>query len=44
MGTTYGSASSELMRGPFNGSVSRYNLFQAIDLCCKWLAQVNQID
>ena len=44
MGTTYGSASSELMCGPFHGSVSRYNLFQAIDLCCKWLAQVNQID
>lgn len=44
MGTTYGSASSELMRGPFTGPVRSYNLFQAIDLCCKWLAQVNQMD
>lgn len=44
MGTAYGSASTELMAGPFAGSVRRYNLFQAIDLSCKWLSQVNQID
>ncbi len=44
MGTANGSASAELMAGPFVGSVRSYSLFQAIDLCCKWLAQVNQID
>lgn len=44
MGTAYGSASAELMAGPFVGSVRGYCLFQAIDLCCKWLAQINQTD
>jgi type VI secretion system protein ImpH len=44
MGTAHGSASSELMQGPFIGSVRSYHLFQAIDLCCKWLARINQMD
>ncbi|WP_024871776.1 type VI secretion system baseplate subunit TssG [Tolumonas lignilytica] len=44
MGTADGAASSELMMGPFVGSIRCYSLFQAIDLCCKWLAQTNQLD
>lgn len=44
MGTAYEPASAGLMQGPFTAPVQSYNLFQAIDLCCKWLAHVNQMD
>jgi type VI secretion system protein ImpH len=44
MGTAYEPASAELMQGPFTAPIQSYNLFQALDVCCKWLAHVNQMD
>ncbi len=43
MGTAYESTDPALMQGPFREHIGSYSLFQAIDLCCKWLAEVNQL-
>ncbi len=43
MGTAYEST-DPVMMGPYTEHIGTYSLFQAIDLCCKWLADVNQVD